>query len=118
MNKITRQHHKIDATGKVGGRLATEVAILLMGKQKPDYSPQIDAGDFVNIVNIDKLKFTGKKLDQKIYYKHTGYIGHMKKTKLRELMDKKPDWLFKKIVRNMLPNNRLRANRLKRLKFV
>jgi large subunit ribosomal protein L13 len=117
MPNINRQFHKLDATDKVPGRLASETASLLIGKNKVDFTPQYDLGDFVQIENVAKMKFTGKKLDNKIYYRHSGYIGSIKETKLSEYMDKKPDILFKKMVRTMLPDNRLRSARLKRLTF-
>ncbi|OIO45506.1 MAG: 50S ribosomal protein L13 [Parcubacteria group bacterium CG1_02_37_51] len=117
MKNIERKFHKLDATGVSAGRLASTVAILLIGKNKVDYTPQYDLGDFVQISNIGKLKFTGNKLETKIYYRNTGYIGNLKSTKLSEYMATRPDFIFKKIVRNMLPDNRLRVARLKRLTF-
>ncbi|MCR4279865.1 MAG: 50S ribosomal protein L13 [Candidatus Komeilibacteria bacterium] len=114
---INRKTHVIDATDQIGGRLASEVAMLLMGKKKVTYEPRQDHGDLVTITNVAKLKFTGNKLVNKQYYKHSGYLGSTRATSLGHLMDKKPDFLFKKMVRNMLPNNKLRANRLKRLTF-
>ncbi|MFW0837762.1 MAG: 50S ribosomal protein L13 [Candidatus Komeilibacteria bacterium] len=116
-NKIERKSHNINASGKIAGRLASQVASLLIGKNKADFTPQYDMGDAVVISNITEIKFTGNKLADKKYYKHTGYIGNMKVTKLSDWLEKKPEALFKKMVRNMLPDNRLRANRLKRLTF-
>ena len=117
MKYNNRQHHKIDVTDKIAGRIASKVATMLIGKNKEDYTPNVDSGDYIEIANVDKLKFSGNKLEDKKYYKHTGYIGNLKTTVLKEWMAKKPDRLFKKMVRNMLPDNRLRADRLKRLTF-
>ncbi|MFW0862317.1 MAG: 50S ribosomal protein L13 [Candidatus Komeilibacteria bacterium] len=117
MKYNNREHHKIDVEGKVAGRIASEVAKILIGKNKPDYEPHIDSGDYVEIANVDKLVFTGNKLEDKKYHKFTGYIGNLKTTVLKDWMNKKPDKLFQRMVRNMLPDNRLRADRLKRLTF-
>ena len=88
---IERKWYVVDATGYTLGRLASEVAKVLRGKNKPIYTPHIDTGDYVIIVNADKVKVTGKKLDQKIYYRHSDYVGGMKEATLREMMDKKPE---------------------------
>jgi len=114
---MQRKTHTIDATDKVLGRLATEIAVLLRGKNKPDFRPNKDIGDFVIIRNIDKIKFTGKKLEQKFYYRHSGYLGSLKKTPLKKLFEKNPDEVLKKAVFGMLPTNKLRANQIKRLKI-
>jgi len=118
MKKINRQIHKIDAEDKVSGRLASEIAILLMGKNKADYRPNADGGEFVEVENADKLKFTGKKLDQKIYYHYSGYQGGLKEKKLKEVFNSKPSEVLRKAVYNMLPKNKLRKEFIKRLKFV
>jgi len=113
---MERKTHTIDATNKVLGRLATEIAVLLRGKNKPDFAPYKDRGDFIVVKNIDKIKVTGKKLEQKIYYRHTGYLGGLKKTPLKKLFKKDPAEVLKKAVFGMLPKNKLRAKQIKRLK--
>jgi len=115
---IQRKTHTIDATDKVLGRLATQIVLLLRGKYKPDFVPYKDTGDFVIVKNLNKLKFTGKKLKQKIYYRHSGYIGSLKKIPLKKLFEQKPDEVLKKAVLGMLPKNKLRARQIKRLKMV
>lgn len=105
----------IDAEGKTFGRLASQVAKILIGKHKPTYTPSVDAGDYVIVTNTDKLVFTGKKLDQKIYYHHTGYPGGLRETKYRDLMQKKSDFAFREAVRRMLPKNRLGRQMIKKL---
>jgi len=114
---MERKTHTIDATNKVLGRLATQIAVLLRGKHKPDFAPNKDAGDFVVIENVDKIKLTGKKLKQKIYYHHTGYLGSLKETPLKKLFGKKPGEVLKRAVFGMLPKNKLRAKQIKRLKI-
>ena len=113
-----RPQHNIDATDKVLGRLATEVSILLRGKNKVDFEPHVENGDFVNISNVDKLVVTGKKMEQKIYYSHSEYPGGLKEKKLGKLFSENPEEVFKKAVWNMLPKNKLRARYITRLKFV
>lgn len=112
---MERKTHTIDAAGKVLGRLATEIAILLRGKNKPDFVLNKDMGDFVIVKNFDKIKFTGKKFEQKIYYHHTGYLGGLKETPLKKLFEKNPAEVLKKAVFGMLPKNKLRARQIKRL---
>ena len=112
-----RETHKIDASGKVLGRLATEIAVLLRGKEKPGYAPYKDMGDFVVISNIGEIKLTGKKMDQKKYYHHSGYMGGLKEVPLRKLLEKKPNEALKLAVMGMLPKNKLRPLQIKRLKF-
>ena len=87
---ITRQWYVVDAEGQVFGRVASQVANILRGKNKPIYTPNVDTGDYVIIINADKIVMTGKKLDQKIYYHHTGYVGGLKETKYRKLLAEKP----------------------------
>ena len=111
-----RQTYKIDATNKVLGRLAVEIAILLRGKNKPDFVPYKDMGDFVMVDNVDKIKVTGKKLDQKKYYRHSGYLGHLKEIPLRKVFEKDAGEALKRAVFGMLPNNKLRKEQIKRLK--
>jgi len=114
--KIERQTHIIDAKDQPLGRLATKIAILLKGKHKPQYQPHLDIGDFVVVKNIDKIRFTGKKFEQKIYYHHTGYLGGLKEIPLKKLFEKNPEKVLKKAVMGMLPKNKLRARMIKRLK--
>ena len=112
-----RKTHTIDASGRISGRLAVEVAVLLRGKDKPDFAPHKDGGDFVVVKNVDKLKFSGKKTEQKKYYRHSGYMGGLKEITLKKLFEKKPTEVFKKAVFGMLPDNKLRPKMIKRLKF-
>jgi large subunit ribosomal protein L13 len=114
---MTRKTHLIDATDKVLGRLASEVAVLLRGKHKLDFAPHKDIGDFVVIKNIKNLKITGKKMDQKKYFRHSGFLGGTRFTSFRELFEKNPAEVFKKAVYGMLPKNKLRAKMIKRLKM-
>lgn len=114
---MKRDTHTIDATNKALGRLATEIAVLLRGKNKPDFAPNKDIGDFVIVKNVDKIKFTGKKFDNKIYYHHTGYLGGLKKVPLKKLFEKDPGQVLKKAVFGMLAKNKLRAKQIKRLKI-
>ncbi|MBM3250841.1 MAG: 50S ribosomal protein L13 [Candidatus Nealsonbacteria bacterium] len=114
---MQRKDHIIDATNKVLGRLATEIAILLRGKHKPDFAPNKDIGDFVIVKNIGKIKLTGRKFEQKVYYRHTGYLGGLKKTSFKELFKREPGEVLKRAVFGMLPKNKLRAKQIKRLKF-
>ena len=114
---MERQTHTIDVAGRVLGRLATEIAILLRGKHRPDFVPYKDMGDFVIVKNVDKIKLTGKKIEKKIYYHHTSYLGGLKETPLKKLFQKKPEQVLKKAVFGMLPKNKLRAKQIKRLKI-
>lgn len=109
--------HTIDATGKILGRLAVEVAVLLRGKQKPGFLPYRDMGDFVAIKNIGKIIVSGKKMENKIYYRHSGYLGGLKETPFKKLFEKNPAEVLKRAVLGMLPKNRLRAKQIKRLTF-
>ena len=112
---IERKWYVVDAAGYTLGRLASEVAKVLRGKNKPIYTPHMDCGDYVIIVNADKVKVTGKKLDQKIYYHHSEYVGGMKETTLREMMAKKPEKVIKLAVKGMLPKGPLGKSMLKKL---
>jgi large subunit ribosomal protein L13 len=114
---MERKTHTIDAAGKVLGRLASEIAVLLRGKQKPDFVPYKDMGDFVVVKNVEKIKITGKKLEQKKYYRHSGYLGGLKEIPLKTLFKERPAEVFKKAVLGMLPKNKLRAKMIKRLKL-
>lgn len=113
---IDKAWQVIDARGQVLGRLSAEVARLLMGKHKPAYSPHLDMGDFVVIVNADKVRVTGNKLDDKIYYRHTGYMGGLKETVLADMLQKHPRRVIELAVRGMLPRNRLARHLLRHLK--
>lgn len=115
MTTTERTEHTIDATGKILGRLASEIAILLRGKHKPSFQPHIDGGDVVKVQNVDKLKVTGGKAEKKIYYRHTNYPGGIKTRLLRDRMQEKPGELLKDTVAHMLPDNKLRGEMLKRL---
>ena len=116
MATITRETKTLDATGKSLGRLSTEIAIILRGKHKPSWEPHIDAGDFVEVTNLDKVKITGKKLTDKIYYHHTGYPGGIRSQTLKEKIEKKGyDQVLADMVYNMLPTNKTRNSLMKRL---
>jgi len=109
--------HKIDASSKILGRLATEVAVLLRGKQKAGFLRHIDSGDAVRVFNVEKLKFSGKKLNQKIYYKHSGYPGGLRREKLVDKFVKDPAGVLRQAVLGMLPKNKTRAKIIKRLRI-
>ena len=111
---MERKTHTIDATGRVLGKLASEIAVLLRGKHKPDFVPHRDMGDFVIVKNADRIKITGKKMENKIYYRHTGYLGGLKETPLKKLFNEKPEEVLKKAVWGMLPKNKLRNRQIKR----
>ena len=104
---IERKWYVVDATNKTLGRLAAEVAKVLRGKNKPIFTPHIDTGDYVIVINAEKIKVTGKKLDQKIYYHHSGWVGGLKEATLREMMAKKPATVVEKAVKGMLPKGPL-----------
>jgi len=106
----------VDANGKVLGRMATAIADTLRGKTKPVYTPSTDTGDFVVVVNVDKLVMTGGKLDKKMYYRSTGYVGHLKETSARKMQQEKPGEVLKLAVKGMLPKNKLRPYLMKKLK--
>lgn len=112
---VERKWYVVDAEGKTLGRLASEVANVLRGKNKPTYTPHIDTGDYVIVVNAEKVKVTGKKLDQKIYYHHSEYVGGMKEATLREMMQKKPEFVITHAVKGMLPKGPLGRQMLKKL---
>ncbi len=115
-SEIQREWYVVDATGHTLGRLSSEIAKILRGKHKPTFSTHLDTGDFVVVINADKIKVTGKKLDQKIYYKHSDYVGGLKETTLKEMMAKKPEDVIKLAVKGMLPKNALGRNQLKKLR--
>ena len=112
---VERKWYVVDAEGKTVGRLASEVANVLRGKNKPTYTPHIDTGDYVIVVNAEKIQVTGKKLDQKIYYHHSEYVGGMKEATLREMMQKKPEFVITHAVKGMLPKGPLGRQMLKKL---
>ena len=114
-DKVERKWYAVDADGQTLGRLASEIAKVLRGKNKPIYTPHIDTGDYVIVVNADKVKVTGKKLDQKIYYRHSDYVGGMKESTLREMMDKKPERVIELAVKGMLPKGPLGRAMIKKL---
>ena len=112
---IERKWYVVDATGYTLGRLASEVAKVLRGKNKAIFTPHMDCGDYVIVVNADKIKVTGKKLDQKIYYNHSDYVGGMRETTLREMMNKKPEKVIELAVKGMLPKGPLGREMYKKL---
>lgn len=112
---MERKLHKIDATDKAPGRIASDIAILLRGKNKPEFQPHIDGGDIVEVYNVDKLKFSGKKLDQKKYYSYSGYPGGLKTRKMSDINEKNPGEILKRAVREMLPPVKFRTDMLKRM---
>jgi large subunit ribosomal protein L13 len=112
---IERKWYVVDATGYTLGRLASEVAKVLRGKNKAIFTPHIDTGDYVIVVNADKIKVTGKKLQQKIYYNHSDYVGGMKETTLKEMMEKKPERVIELAVKGMLPKGPLGRQMYKKL---
>ncbi len=117
INDSKKDWYIIDATDVVLGRLASKVAHMLKGKHKPQYQPHIDEGDYIIVINAKNIKVTGNKLSDKIYYKHTGYIGNMKSTPLGKMLDKKPDFVIKNAVKGMLPKNPLGRSMIKKLKI-
>ena len=113
--KVERKWYVVDATGYTLGRLASGVASVLRGKNKPQFTPHVDTGDYVIVVNADKIKVTGKKLDQKIYYHHSDYVGGMKETTLREMLAKKPEKVVELAVKGMLPKGPLGRSMITKL---
>ena len=106
-SSIDRKWYVVDATGYTLGRLASEVAKVLRGKNKPTFTPSMDTGDYVIVVNAEKVKVTGKKLDQKVYYRHSEYVGSLKETTLREMLNKHPERVIESAVKGMLPKGPL-----------
>jgi large subunit ribosomal protein L13 len=117
VKEIERKWFVVDAEDKVLGRLASEIATRLRGKHKPNFSPHMDVGDFVVVVNADKVKLTGNKLDDKVYYRHSGYMGGITAMTAKEVLEKKPTELLKMAVRGMLSKNTLGRKQLKKLKI-
>lgn len=114
--KIEKKFYLVDATGKTLGRLASNIAKILLGKHKSCWVPYLDTGDFVIVVNAEKIKVTGKKMSDKVYYRHSGYLGGLKKETLMSLMEKSPETVIEHAVKGMLPHNRLGRKLLKKLK--
>ncbi len=113
---IQRETHTIDASGKILGRLATEVTAILMGKNKPQFVPYLDTGDFVVVTNASKVKVTGKKMKDKLYTRHSGYPGGLKQETFDKMINKKPEYIIEHAVKGMLPHNRLGSQVIKKLK--
>ncbi len=116
-SEIQRKWFLIDAKDKNLGRLSTEIAKILRGKNKVIFTPHVDCGDFVIVINASKIKVTGNKLDEKLYYSHSGYVGNLKSRTLKELLEKKPEFVLRHAVKGMLPHNILGRHMLKKLKI-
>ena len=117
-NDVEKNWHLVDATGLTVGRLATELANILRGKNKPTFTPHIDSGDYVVVINAEKVNFTGNKLDKKVYYWHTNHIGGLKQRTAREQLDRNPTEVLMSAVKGMLPKNSLGRKQLTKLKVV
>ena len=115
-DEVARQRVLVDATDMVLGRLAADVAAILRSKTKPEYTPHTDVGDFVVVINADKIKVTGKKEEQKLYRRHSGYMGGLKELTLKQMMEKKPEEVIRLAVKGMLPKGSLGSAQLKKLK--
>lgn len=115
LKEIKRETHELDAKGQILGRLATQAAVFLMGKHKPTYSTHLDSGDFVIVSNADKIEVTGKKSSQKMYRRHSGYPSGFKEERFDEAMVKHPERILELAIAGMLPDNKLKAKRMKRL---
>ncbi len=113
--EVVRKWYIIDAEGEVVGRLCSRIAHVLRGKHKPEYTPHVDCGDYVIVINAEKVRFTGQKMDRKEYLRYTGYPGGQRKTTPRELLDKKPEEIIEHAVRGMLPKNRLGRQMFKKM---
>ncbi|MFA5420492.1 MAG: 50S ribosomal protein L13 [Patescibacteria group bacterium] len=115
MKKVERKLHKMDAEGKTIGRLSTSIATILRGKNKPEFEPHLDLGDIVEVVNIDKVVFSGKKLDQKKYFSYSGYRSGLKEKKMKDVFSSNPGEVLKRSVKEMLAPTRMRDDIMKRL---
>ena len=115
-HEIERTWYVVDAEGKTLGRLSTEIAKILRGKHKPIYTPHVDTGDYVIVINADKVRVTGNRLDQKFYYRHSGYMGGLKAVSLRRMLETHPERVIEHAVKGMLPKNRLGRQMYKKLK--
>jgi large subunit ribosomal protein L13 len=113
---VERRWYVVDAEGQTLGRLATRIADTLRGKRKPEYTPHVDTGDFVVVVNAEKIAVTGKKMDEKVYYRHSGYPGGLRARTLREQLDRRPTEVVRTAVKGMLPRNRLARRQITKLK--
>ena len=114
---VERRWYVVDAEGQTLGRLATRIADTLRGKGKPQYTPHVDTGDFVVVVNAEKIAVTGKKLDEKLYHRHSGYPGGLRSRPLREQLARRPEEVIRRAVKGMLPRNRLGRAQLRKLKI-
>ena len=114
--KVGAQWFVVDAKDQVLGRLATKVARLLIGKDKPSFTPYLDSGDHVVVINADQIRMTGNKIEQKVYYSHSGYPGGLKEVPAKRVRETKPEWMVREAVLGMLPKNKLRARRAKKLR--
>ncbi|MHB1683591.1 MAG: 50S ribosomal protein L13 [Bacilli bacterium] len=112
---VERKWYVVDATGKRVGRLASEVAAILRGKHKPQFTPHVDTGDFVIVVNAEKIVFTGKKMENKLYYRHSGYPGGLKATSASDMLKKHPERIVEMAIKGMLPHNSLGADQYRKL---
>lgn len=115
--EVQRDWYVVDASDKVLGRLATQIANILRGKNKPIFTPHVDTGDFVVVINADKVRLTGRKWEQKTFYRHSGYPGGLKSITAAKIKDKKPEFLIKHAVKGMLPHNKLGNKQIKKLKI-
>ena len=115
--EVTRRWYVVDAEGQTLGRLATRIADTLRGKGKVEYTPHVDTGDFVVVVNAEKIRVTGNKLDQKRYYRHSGYPGGLRSRTLRDQLDRRPEEVLRRAVKGMLPKNRLAHRQITKLKI-
>ena len=115
-NEVEQKWYLVDANGKTLGRLATEVATILRGKHKPEFTPHVDTGDFVVVINAEKINLTGKKLQQKKFYRHSGFPGGLKTVDYQTLLQTKPELAVEKAIKGMLPHNRLGSALAKKLK--
>ena len=117
-NEVERGWYLVNAQGKTLGRLATEIARRLRGKHKPEYTPHVDTGDYIVVVNAEKIRVTGTKLKDKIYHRHTGYIGNLKSESLQSMLERAPEQVLKLAVKGMMPRNSLGRQMLRKLKIV
>ncbi len=115
--QVERKWHVIDAEGQTLGRLASEIARILRGKNKPQYTPHVDVGDFVVVINADRIEVTGRKAEQKVYRRHTGYPGGLKETSYEQMLTRKPTEVLRKAVYGMMPKTRLARQQFKKLKI-
>ena len=117
-HEVQQGWYLVNAQGKILGRLATEIARRLRGKHKPEYTPHVDTGDYIVVVNAEKIRVTGTKLKNKIYYRHTGYIGNLKSESLQSMLERAPEQVLKLAVKGMMPRNPLGRQMLRKLKIV